>query len=388
MESFKKLFGVGILLIIVGLAAALIMWQHKEPGSGRDHQVKPAPSLKNDSGLVNSTKSAQDDPKSNEIILSFTGDCMFGAVNGDSSAIRFPAIFQKSGQPDYPFADMKPWFQNDDLTVVNYEGTLTQAVPTANKQWKFKGASRYAAIFPAASVEVAGLSNNHSHDYLVRGLEDTVQAFKAAGVGVFYQNVPYITTLKGVQTVLIGDCTVVGENTTMTDGVEERVLQQTRRYKRADNIVIVVMHWGSELAAAPFPWQQEYGRRFIEAGADAVIGSHPHVLQGIERYKGRYIAYSLGNFAFGGNSLARYPETFVFRLRFHIHDNKVGVPDAEIVPCHITSSKKRNEEGILKNNYQPKPVFGKEADRVAALALARSALLDDGVKQIKYQRLW
>jgi poly-gamma-glutamate capsule biosynthesis protein CapA/YwtB (metallophosphatase superfamily) len=279
---------------------------------------------------------------------------------------------------------MQPWFRNDDLTVVNFECTLTNAAKTANKQWHFKGKARYAAIFPAGSVEVAGLSNNHSHDYLQAGFDDTVANFHTGHVPVFYQNTPFVTTVQGVQVVLIGDCTVVGENTTWVDGAPQRVLGEIKRYKKPGNIVIVVMHWGSELAAVPFRWQQTLGHKFIDAGADAVVGHHPHVLQGIERYKGRYIAYSLGNFAFGGNSLAHFPETIVLRLRFDIKGGKTAVREASIVPCWTTSSRARNEVGVLRNNYQPKPVFGQTADRVIALVLARSAGLKYGVKRIDF----
>jgi poly-gamma-glutamate synthesis protein (capsule biosynthesis protein) len=198
---------------------------------------------------------------------------------------------------------------------------------------------------------------------------------------------PYITRRKGVEIVLIGDCTVVGENTTMIDGAPARVLGEIKRYKRPDNVVIVVMHWGSELDTVPRPWQQALGRKFIDAGADAVVGHHPHVVQGIELYKGRYIAYSLGNFAFGGNSLARSPETFVLRLRFQAADGKRHMMSASVVPCWITSSQARNEAGALRNNYQPTPVFGTTADQTVALVLKRSAGLKYGVKRLEYLRL-
>jgi len=320
-------------------------------------------------------------------VLSFAGDCTFGTVNGDGGANRFPSVYRRAGRKDYPFALVRPWFLNDDLTVVNFECTLTDTFPTADKQWHFKGDARYASIFPAGSVEAVGLSNNHSHDYLQAGFNDTVTNFRRANVPVFYQNVPYITTLQGVETVLIGDCTVIGENTTAIDGAPKRVVSEIKRYKKPGNIVIVVMHWGSELAPLPFAWQQALGRKFIDAGADAVIGHHPHVVQGIERYKGKCIAYSLGNFAFGGNSLARNPDTFILRLRFHVNGGKASVMDISIVPCWITSSQEKNEEGILKNNYQPKPVFGETADRTAALVLQRSATLEYGVKRISYLRL-
>ncbi len=325
--------------------------------------------------------------KSGEVVLSFAGDCTFGTVNGDGGPARFPSVYRRAGRTDYPFALVRPWLLNDDLSVVNFECTLTNADKTADKQWHFKGPARYAAIFPAGSVEAVGLSNNHSGDYLQAGFRDTVANFTNAHVPVFYQNVPYVTTLRGVETVIIGDCTVVGENTTVIDGAPARVIGEIKRYKKPGNIVVVVMHWGSELDAVPRQWQQALGRAFIDAGADAVVGAHPHVVQGIERYKGKYIAYSLGNFAFGGNSLARYPETFILQLRFHTGGGRTSVAGASIVPCWITSGQARNESGVLRNNYQPKPVFGKTADRTTALIIARSAGLEYGVKKLEYLRL-
>jgi poly-gamma-glutamate capsule biosynthesis protein CapA/YwtB (metallophosphatase superfamily) len=320
--------------------------------------------------------------KPREILLSFAGDCTFGTVNGDGSGIRFPAVYRRAGQKDYPFHLIKPWFMSDDLTVVNFECTLTNAVKMADKQWHFKGDGQYATIFPAGSVEAVGLSNNHSMDYLEAGFSDTVANFRKAHVPVFYQNVPYVTTLKGIQTVIIGDCTVVGENTTQIDGAPTRVLNEIKRYKTPRNIVIVVMHWGSELDTAPRPWQQAMGRKFIDAGADAVVGHHPHVLQGMEHYKGKYIAYSLGNFAFGGNSLARNPETVILRLRFRTEGGKTSAAGASIVPCLTTSSQARNPAGVLRNNYQPKPIFGKAAARVTALVVQRSRSLKYGITKI------
>ncbi len=338
--------------------------------------------LENRIGARQIAPPARSAPSSAIITLDFAGDCTFGSVNGESGGDRFPAIYRRADKKDYPFALVRPWFAHDDLTVVNFECTLTNATAMADKQWHFKGPARYASIFPAGSVEVVGLANNHSHDYLQAGFNDTVANFKKGHVATFYQNVPYITTIKGVQVVLIGDCTVVGENTTLIDGAPERVLTQIKSYKQPGNIVIVVMHWGSELDTAPRQWQRAMGRKFIDAGADAVVAAHPHVLQRVERYRGKYIAYSLGNFAFGGNSLARHPETVILRLRFRVENGRVFPATASIVPCMITSTKARNNAGVLINNYQPKPAFGSQADHIAALVLARGAKLRYGVKML------
>ena len=325
--------------------------------------------------------------KPGEIILSFAGDCTFGTVNGDGGPPRFPAVYRQARELDYPFALVQPWLRTDDLSVVNFECTLTNAVQTADKQWHFKGPARYANIFPAGSVDAVGLSNNHSHDYLQAGFDDTAANFKRANVPAFYQNTPYVTTVHGVPIVLIGDCTVVGENTTQIGMAPERVLAQIKHYKKPGTLVIVVMHWGSELDTTPLPWQQAMGHEFIDAGADAVVGHHPHVVQGIEKYKGRTIAYSLGNFAFGGNSRASRPDTFLWRLRFRTTDGTVTPAGALLVPCWITSMRAVNTAGVLENNYQTRPLFGAEAARTLALVKTRSAGLTYGLTQLDTLKL-
>ena len=355
---------------------------------GQNKRLPAAPSLP--AALAKRAAAAcamQANRRPDEITLSFAGDCTFGTVNGDGGPPRFPAVYRRAQEKDYPFALVQPWFRTDDLSVVNFECTLTDAAKTADKQWHFKGPARYAAIFPAGGVEAVGLSNNHSHDYLQAGFDDTAANFKRAHVPVFYQNTPYVTTIKGTPVVLIGDCTVVGENTTQIGMAPERVLRQIKAYKKPGTLVIVVMHWGSELDTVPKPWQQALGRQFVDAGADAVVGHHPHVVQGIEKYKGRYIAYSLGNFAFGGNSRAARPDTFLWRLRFHTTGGTVTPDGALLVPCWITSTRKTNAGGVLENNYQPRPLFGAEAARTVALVEARSASLQYGLTQIDTLKL-
>lgn len=310
---------------------------------------------------------------SEDIVLDFVGDCTFGSVNGDSGPARFPAVFRDSGLADYPFHRVRRWLADDDLTIANFECTLTDATKTADKQWHFKGPARYADIFPAGSVEVAGIANNHAHDYLQAGFDDTAANLRKAGVPAFYQSHPYVTTIKGVEVVIIGDCTVVGENTTVIGDAPGRVLGQIIRYKKPDNIVVVFLHWGSELDKTPRPWQQALGRRFIRAGADAVIGAHPHVVQGIEKYMGRYIVYSLGNFAFGGNTRSRHPETLILRLMRY----GAGRPlSATVIPCLTTSS------GSVINNYQPTTAHGAQAQQIIDEIRVRSRSLTYGIKTL------
>lgn len=312
---------------------------------------------------------------SEKIRMTFAGDCSFGAINGFQGPRYFPEVYQASQSISYPFDRVKAIFEADDLTVVNFEGTLTTAVVEADKQWHFKGDPSFAFILPAASVEVALLTNNHAGDYLEEGYTDTVHALRAQGVGLVEESAPFVTEIRGVRVVIIGDCAVVGEDTPHTDGVAERVLTQIQQWKTPGTIVIVDMHWGSEYTECPNEWQRTSAHAFIDAGADLVIGQHPHILQGIESYRGKPIVYSLGNFAFGGNCLAKYPETMLYNVVFCVNAGDVSIESSEIIPCRITSSTERNSAGFLWNNFQPEPLSGSEAEQVLALIESRSSQL-------------
>lgn len=334
----------------------------------------PPPTARPDPQTV-CPSSAMEPEFSATVRLTFAGDCSFGAINAFDGPRYFPTVYRDSGSVSYPFDGVKSIFENDDLTVVNFEGTLTDATDEADKQWHFKGDGAFARILPAASVEVALLTNNHCGDYLEQGYADTVRHLSAEGVGLVEENEPFVTTVNGVSVVIIGDSSVVGEDTTHTDGVAERVLAQIARWKNGRTIVVVDMHWGSEYTEAPSEWQRATARAFIDAGADLVVGQHPHIVQGIERYRGKPIVYSLGNFAFGGNCLARYPETFLFQIVFAVDGDGVSVASTEIIPCFVSSGTERNDAGVLWNNFSPRMVSGAEAEQVLTLIEARSALL-------------
>ncbi len=316
------------------------------------------------------------------VSLSFVGDCTFGSINDTDSSRGFPALYKAAGSLTYPFDLVKRYFESDDLTVINFEGTLTTASQLADKEFHFRGDAAYAQILPAASVEVALLSNNHAHDYLEPGFADTLAAMDAAGAPVVYQDKPLVTTINGVQVVVIGDCSVVGENTPATEGVAERVTALVQRYQAPDTLVIVDMHWGSEGDAAPTAWQQASARAWIDAGADLVVGQHAHNVQGIETYNGKYILYSLGNFAFGGNGLAFSKDSLIANVVFTLTADGSRRAQLAVVPCYITSTDQKNERGVLYNNYQPLPLTGEAATATLQLLLDRSKVLQNGVTEL------
>ena len=134
-------------------------------------------------------------------------------------------------------------------------------------------------------------------------------------------------------------------------------------------LIVVIFHWGNETETVPDSNQTTLGRIAIDEGADLVCGHHPHVLQGIETYKGRNIVYSLGNFCFGGNSSPSDMDTMIFQQTFTITSEGVQADNVtNIIPCSISSA-----DGY--NNYQPTPATGDEATRIKAKIQERSAAI-------------
>ena len=134
-------------------------------------------------------------------------------------------------------------------------------------------------------------------------------------------------------------------------------------------LVIVIFHWGNESETVPDTNQMTLGRLAIDEGADLVCGHHPHVLQGIETYKGKNIVYSLGNFCFGGNSSPSDMDTMIFQQTFTITSDGVQADNVtNIIPCSISSA-----DGY--NNYQPTPATGDEATRIKSKIDERSAAI-------------
>jgi len=124
--------------------------------------------------------------------------------------------------------------------------------------------------------------------------------------------------------------------------------------------VIAYFHWGHDRTNVPNDSQRRVGRFAIDNGADLVLGAHPHVIQGIEEYKGKNIVYSLGNFAYGGHANPEDKDTFIFQQTFTFIDGKLqNTNETNIIPTYVSSLRHRN-------NYQPTPAEGAEAERILA----------------------
>ena len=291
------------------------------------------------------------------------GDCTLGTdVNFDQST-SFDAFYQMKNDPGYFFQNVKDIFTADDLTVANMEGTLTTSNDRQQKTFAFKGNPSYTEILTQGGVEATNLANNHSHDYGDQSYEDTIQYLEADGITTFGYDRTAVMDVKGIKVGLIG----IYE---LKDGLgrQQQVIDTIREVKdQGAQVIIVSFHWGTEKSNIPDDIQKTLAHLAIDQGADLVVGHHPHVLQGIEKYQGKNIVYSLGNFCFGGNSAPSDMDSMIFQQTFTISNDGVKADNVtNIIPCSISSA-------YGYNNYQPTPAEGDEKTRIMEKIQERSS---------------
>lgn len=298
------------------------------------------------------------------LTLSVVGDCTLGTDETFDYDTSLNAYYENYGA-DYFLQNVKDIFYADDLTIANFEGTLTDSDEREDKTFAFKAPASYASILTGGSVEAVNTANNHSHDYGDQSFDDTLAALDDAGIVHFGYDETAVMDVKGIKVGLVG----IYE---LYDHLErEQQLKDNIAKVKADGaqLIVVIFHWGNETETVPDSNQTTLGRIAIDEGADLVCGHHPHVLQGIETYKGRNIVYSLGNFCFGGNSSPSDMDTMIYQQTFTIDADGVKKDNVtNIIPCSISSAA---YDGY--NNYQPTPAEGDEATRILGKINERSS---------------
>ena len=298
------------------------------------------------------------------LTLSVVGDCTLGTDETFDYDTSLNAYYENYGA-DYFLQNVKDIFSTDDLTIANFEGTLTDSDEREDKTFAFKAPASYASILTGGSVEAVNTANNHSHDYGDQSFNDTLAALDDAGIVHFGYDETAVMDVKGIKVGLVG----IYE---LYDHLErEQQLKDNIAKVKADGaqLIVAIFHWGNETETVPDSNQTTLGRIAIDEGADLVCGHHPHVLQGIETYKGRNIVYSLGNFCFGGNSSPSDMDTMIYQQTFTIDADGVKKDNVtNIIPCSISSAA---YDGY--NNYQPTPAEGDEATRILGKINERSS---------------
>lgn len=271
----------------------------------------------------------------------------------------------------YVFERWKPG-READIFMANLEHPITTWTERVEKKFNFKMSPAYGAILLDAGVTLVNSANNHVFDYGLQGIDDTMRYLDSlgiphTGVGRNLKDArrPVVLERKGRKIGFLGyygggDFAATRDKPGFAPRYTRLIIEDVKALRTRVDYVVVNFHWGVERAPLPEEWQITLAHRVVDAGADLIIGHHPHVLQGIERYKGAVIAYSLGNFVFGGNSLHTY-ETGV--LKVVLSDQGAEV---DLIPVSV-------------RRWQPQPSEGASRDSVIRLVRERSSLFPENL---------
>ncbi|MDE0043776.1 MAG: CapA family protein [Candidatus Poribacteria bacterium] len=246
---------------------------------------------------------------------------------------------------DYPFDGMRAIIATADIAIGNLEMPLgLTGAPIPEKDFTFIGKPQLARGIANAGFDVLALANNHMGDYGDDALLQTLEVLSAnklryCGAGPDLQTArqPAIMKSRNVHIAVLAYSKTypfeffAGEGDPGTvNGIAEIFVPDIRAARERANLVVVSFHWSGELVTEPREYQEWLGKLAIDAGADLVFGHHPHVLQGIEVYKGKIIAYSLGDFVFGSGSESKHTGA-ILRVTFKNGETKRG----EIIPINV-----------------------------------------------------
>lgn len=243
----------------------------------------------------------------------------------------------------YPFANVIDYFAGDEFSMVNLEGPLCDEGNPMQKKHVFHGPTAYVNCLTENSIEAVTVANNHSMDYGANGYASTLAVLEQAGVPyVERDSTAVVTTGSGLT---IGLYAAVYYKLDVADMTAKIAALR----EQGVDLIIFAPHWGVEGTYHPTEEQKQVGHAAIDAGADIVFGSHPHVLQPIEEYGGGIIFYSLGNFSFGGNGAPKdYDTALVQQEVIRDAEGTVRLGQLTIVPASVSSVAGRN-------NFQPTP---------------------------------
>lgn len=292
------------------------MWEEAPIVIGQEGYGLPDPENTGEEGVVTGLENVQGEDGrrtggSGKVILLFGGDVLLSS--------HVLSAYQKAGgihgvlDEGYLSA-----IRDADFFMVNEEFPFSsRGVQAQDKQYTFRLEPERVSVFREMGIDAVTLANNHALDFGVDALLDTCAVLDGAGImrtgagaDLAEAKKPVEMELGGRRIAVIGATRVIPESGwaagknhpgMLSSYDATALLAEIRAQKQDGKIVIVYVHWGVEKDEKPQEYQRTLGQQYIDAGADLVVGAHPHVLQGIEYYKGKPIVYSLGNFVFGSS---------------------------------------------------------------------------------------
>ena len=276
-----------------------------------------------------------------QIVITAGGDMTIGGdVRKRGDSLFDKELKKQGGDLNFITRNVRDILLADDMTIVNFESTLTTApVFKTNNQFVFSAPPEYVQTLKGNGIEAVSLENNHVMDHGDEGLQETKATLDAAGIIWSDHETVGVYKVHNVTIAMLSYQTFNGLYPTLF----EQVPQDVQNAKAQYDIVIVSYHWGDELDYKPNNNQVKLGRLTIDSGADLVVGHHSHRINPIEKYKDRYIAYSLGNFSFAGNSKPSDMSTFLLQVSFNVKDKEITTDAFRIIPARISSKSDYND---------------------------------------------
>lgn len=283
--------------------------------------------------------------------------------------IGFPKILGERilKDPSYPWKGTRDILEQADVLIGNLEIPLSlRGQAYTDKTWILRSHPQTVTALENMGFDIVTLANNHIMDFGPLALQDTIDALKSkniqytgAGMNSTEARKPaWYVTPNGVKIAFLAysltfpDIFWAGPNRPGTaHGIPTHFIPDIKRAKQSADIVVVSFHWSSEMLNYPKEYQKSYAKQCIDAGANLVIGHHPHVLQGLQVYQGGLIAYSLGNFAFGTYSTQGVKDSIILAVDF----DRDGLIRAKLYPVNVDNHQVQ---------FQTKRRFGKDAERV------------------------
>ena len=276
-----------------------------------------------------------------EATLSFVGDCSIGdAIQYRQVVPSYHSVLRDMGY-EWPFSQVKQYFEQDDLTVANLEVVFTNRTQHTDKRYNLIGAPDHVQALIAGGIDAVNTVNNHCMDFMDAGYRDSIAVLDRSGLGRFGTVYPnqddghddlLIARVQGISFGFLGF--------SYPQDYDLKRIEKRIRILREEgcDVVIVSLHWGRETHTTPETDQMDYARQVIDAGADMIWGHHPHVIQPIHFYRGKPILYSTGNFTFGTMSRVD-PSTGIFQVTYKkTADGMTELTQLRVIPCQTRLS--------------------------------------------------
>ena len=277
--------------------------------------------------------------------LSAVGDVMLG---------RWLTAVLKDKGHEWPFLKVKDTLSNSDIAFCNLECPMSDRGKIIRKEFNFRASTDSVRSLEYAGFDIVSLANNHCLDYNLYALYDTTKTLTENGIKYCgLRNDPVVIEKDGIKMAFIGYSTVNSEEfekrKKVTKFSVKKMQEDIANAKKENDLVVISFHWGNECTKKPAEYQRKYAQMAIDSGADLILGHHPHVLQPIEKYKDKYIIYSMGNFVFGCYNNIK--KTAIFNFNY----SKGKIELDEIIPVHMNG---------YGTKFQAIPYEGKEKQEV------------------------